>query len=382
LEWSNSPIWQRFDRSEIDLASNKNQHFVPKTHFKPFSVDAAGRAIHVFNLDKMQAFLNAPVRNQCSRDYFYGRDERLETAIQTVEGAYAKCVNQLCENAGANPWREAVLKRFIYLQHLRTETVAKVSAEHAMAIATVRGSDMPVPSYKDAVSSGVISAMQYYAQTMAMVDDLKLRIVRNETSLPFLTSDDPVVMTNRWHFQSHMTSGLSFGSANAGILFFLPLTPRLLAILMDGDIYSVAHTRQVVVTNRPQDVIACNELQAVHCAANLYFGDEASCAHILDMVSTVRGLRLPSRFEVHKAVHAGAENGFTRYSVADDPDIREHESVLIHVKSIRPVPLSWPSFLSYRVPKTAFTNGTRGGYRRRSTIEETDYAPPWRKVKV
>ncbi|MGH0343942.1 DUF4238 domain-containing protein [Sinorhizobium meliloti] len=46
------------------MADNKNQHFVPKAHLKPFSVNGEGKAIHLFNLDRMQAFFDAPVKNR------------------------------------------------------------------------------------------------------------------------------------------------------------------------------------------------------------------------------------------------------------------------------------------------------------------------------
>lgn len=68
------------------MADNKNQHFVPKAHLKPFSVDGEGKAIHLFNLDAGRAIPNAAVRKQCSHDYLYGRDAQLERAIQTIEG--------------------------------------------------------------------------------------------------------------------------------------------------------------------------------------------------------------------------------------------------------------------------------------------------------
>lgn len=56
------------------MADNKNQHFVPKGHLKPFSVDGEGKAIHLFNVDAGRAIPNAAVRKQCSHDYLYGRD--------------------------------------------------------------------------------------------------------------------------------------------------------------------------------------------------------------------------------------------------------------------------------------------------------------------
>lgn len=70
------------------MASNKNQHFVPKCYLRPFTVEGAGAAINLYNIDRHKFICMAPVKNQCSGDYFYGKDERLEAVIQHLEGRY------------------------------------------------------------------------------------------------------------------------------------------------------------------------------------------------------------------------------------------------------------------------------------------------------
>lgn len=34
------------------MASNKNQHFVPRCHLRPFTRDTEGKVINLFNLDR------------------------------------------------------------------------------------------------------------------------------------------------------------------------------------------------------------------------------------------------------------------------------------------------------------------------------------------
>ena len=52
------------------MADNKNQHYVPRVHLKPFTLDGEGLAINLLNIDRMKPISNAPVKNQCSGDYF------------------------------------------------------------------------------------------------------------------------------------------------------------------------------------------------------------------------------------------------------------------------------------------------------------------------
>jgi hypothetical protein len=365
------------------MADNKNQHFVPKAHLKAFSVRGEGRAIHLFNLDRARVILNAPVKHQCALDYFYGQDERLEHAIQVVEGGYAQCVSSL-HHPGAvlRDFHVTMLRRFAYLQHLRTEAAARRSAEMTFAMTSVPGADMEQPTFKEAVRSSVIEAMRHYAETMSVVDDLKVRIVRNLTSDPFITSDDPAVLANRWHQRNEYARHRSFGIVSAGTQLFLPLSPTLLAILLDGDVYTAENRRGWIDVSDPADIAACNHHQVLNCAANLYFGEASATDYVRSAASTVAHLRPHKRFEVFTAVPDGGTETHTRYKVVQDLDLREHEGVLIHVKSIKPAPSKWPSFLKFRSGRFVFTNDTGAGYRRRMTAVSNSWdSPPWRKVR-
>jgi hypothetical protein len=369
--------------SITEMADNKNQHFVPRAHFRPFTVNGKGKAIHLYNIDRMKAVLNAPVKNQCSADYFYGRDRRLEDAIQFLEGHYAARVRVLEQSNPALTAKEAiVLRRFIYLQHLRTEAAARTVADFTAAMLSVQGSDFDIPSRSDAVKISVLAAMRSYAETMKYVDDLKLRIIRNTSSVRFITSDDPVVMTNRWHQNSPLTKSLPFGMLSAGLVIFMPLTPTLQALLFDGDVYSVQHKSGFVDVTNDSDAVACNQLQALCCSQNLYFKDRDSELSVRSLVDAVADRRLPSKFVVTHAVKDESSETHMRYQVMHDPDVREYGEVLVHAKSTRPIPPMWPSFLKYRRKGKVYTNGTRAGFRREATMLLEQGGPQWRKITL
>lgn len=134
------------------MADNKNQHFVPRVHLRPFTVNGEGLAINLFNLDRMKAIPNAPVRNQCSGDYFYGQNKLLENAINFIEASYGPIVRHLSSDGGAvRSAVKVVLKRFIYLQYLRTEAASLKASEMALALQDIPGSDLSVLTIKEAV---------------------------------------------------------------------------------------------------------------------------------------------------------------------------------------------------------------------------------------
>jgi hypothetical protein len=330
------------------MADNKNQHFVPRAHLKPFSVDGEGAAIHLFNLVRQKAISNAPVKNQCSKDYFYGQDKNLKAAIQFVEGSYAECVSSLiASNSGVSEFHCMILKRFAYLQYLRTEAAARRISQFTFAM--TEGSGIEQPSFKEAVAQAVMVAMRQYADTMRIVDDLKVRIIRNHTCRPFITSDDPAVLANRWHQRDFRARHQSFGIASAGIVFFLPLTPTLLAIIFDGSVYSTRHSGGWIDVNCAEDIEACNHQQILNCAANLYFGKESDGLYVASAASEMMHLRPAQRFKIYRAVRDGGTATHVRYKVVHDSDLREHDEVLTHQMAIHAVPPKWPRFLRFRV---------------------------------
>lgn len=353
------------------MANNKNQHFVPRCHLKPFTKDGAGLAINLFNLALGHAIPDAPVKNQSSRDYFYGQDPKLESAINTVENGYSAVVADIFANSGpVMPGHQVVLRRFTYLQYLRTEAQARAMADHAFAMTDIPGLEIERPSLKDTMREAVQTAMLHYASNMAIVDDLKVCLVRNETSTPFFTSDNPAVLANRWHQRDPRTQGRSFGVGKAGTIFMLPLSPDVLCLLYDGDVYSVPKDAGWVIARKAEDTRLLNEHQILSCAANLYFRDWSTRDAIAAQVGDVVPRRPKVAMEVVTAVLGETTDWGSRYDVVPKDSIKPGQQALIHVRTNHPRPSGWPSFLSFRNGGKVYGNDTGAGFTRRWCVDQ------------
>ena len=339
------------------MADNKNQHFVPRVHLRPFTVNGEGLAINLFNLDRMKAIPNAPVRNQCSGDYFYGQNKLLENAINFIEDPYGPIVRHLSDGGAVGSAVKVVLKRFIYLQYLRTEAASLKASEMALALQDVPGSDLPVPTVKEASKEAVQAAMLNYKDTMRIVDDLTLCIARNRSDLPFFTSDDPAILTNRLHIQRPRKGRPSFGVKTAGAIFFLPLSPSLCAILYDGAVYTSGHRAHWIDIDRHQDIEALNAHQVLGCWANVYFREWGDRDTIASQVEAGKPGRPATRQTVTQAVLEKSDDWGEYYAVRKPTDIRNGEKVLVHVATNHPAPSTWPSFLRFRSNAHAYSNG-------------------------
>ncbi len=352
------------------MAFNKNQHFVPKVHLRPFTVDGENMAINLININRLAAIKNAPVKNQCSRDYFYGKDPKLESAINFVENHYGEVVRMLERGHPNVDGRVTiVLARFIYLQYLRTEAASHAMSEMVLALQNVPGSDIPLPSMRDAMLEAVQAAMHHYREAMRIVDDLTLCLVRNQTDVPFITSDDPAVLTNRLHLEKRAKGLRSFGPKSAGALFLLPLSSDLCAIMFDSAVYASDHQNGWIDLTSANDVAALNAHQILRCNSNIYFRDWEHRDELLAEVTAVKPRRPATRQTVTQLVMEEVTDWGEKYVVKPITDIRDGKKVMVHVQTNHPEPAAWPNFLRFRPDATAFSNNTGAGLTRLWCLE-------------
>jgi hypothetical protein len=206
------------------MASHKNQHFVPRCYLKAFSFRGEGRAIHLYNIDRCSGVPNAPLKGQCAATYFYGEDLRLEKLLQKSEEVYAKTLHSVISDGYIlTEGDKTVLRHFCYLQHCRSESTLRQAARSMSEISEVTWGESVPEDWRITMRDAVLAGMRAFSDTMSVVHDLKVCLIRNETRRRFVTSDDPAVMTNRWYEQNPKARGMNGGSGSSGVLFFLPL---------------------------------------------------------------------------------------------------------------------------------------------------------------
>jgi len=362
------------------MASNKNQHFVPRCHLRPFTKDEGDAAIAVFNLDRKRIIACAPVKNQCSGDYFYGKDELLESAIRRMEGVYGSVVRDIRHPRQAlTPFHRAVLLRFWLLQHMRTEAASRRSVEMAADLRDFAGEE--ATSFSFGIKQAVQVAMRTYADIMNMMDDLKVCLVRNRTSVPFVTSDDPAVLANRWYLEDGRMRDRSFGLQSSGALALLPLTPKIACVAYDGDVYSIPHQSGWVDARSDADVRALNQHQFLNCFANIFVHDTACSDEIINQYRVAEARRLGERRRIHVAVRDEVKGDHVRYRVVTPDEARSASNdALLHLEVLHYQPSHWPSFIKWRAPGAVHTNGTGLKYVRKVFAEPLQsHRPFWRE---
>lgn len=346
------------------MPTNKNQHFVPRCHLKPFTLNSEGLSINLFNLDRKKLITNAPAKHQCSRDYFYGTSDELEEGIQLIESSYSESLRNLMGNSHyLSDANESILKMFWLFQHLRTEAAAMRAIEMTESARTLV--KLPPEEFSLGIKEAVQMACRTFASAMHEIDDLKFCIFKNKSSVPFITSDNPAVLSNRWQLDKPR-SPTSFGMGSAGVLTILPLTPKLLFLGYDGDVYSVPNDKGIVEVKSDRDAIAFNRHQFLQCTANVYPGTTTKEESLIDHYSAIEASRPESRHIIHYAEFDGIVDGHKRYKVVKPEERSEVTEAMIHAQVIHPNPLTWPSQIRIRPNGAVYSNGTGVGYVRAS----------------
>ena len=357
------------------MASNKNQHFVPRCYLRQFSIDKNNKLINLFNIDRAMFFEKVPIKNQCSRNYFYGTNSTLEEAIQLSERAYSYSLAHLLDTNAQLSFNTGInILRFWHLQNSRTEAASRRSVEMFEDTGLTIGSDSEF--FKLEIKDAIQMALMAFAHTMDILDDLKIVLINNKSSIPFITSDDPAVYVNRWAINNKILSGRGTGLRSAGAICILPLSPKVCFFAYDKNIYSIQHKNGWIHVKSKSDIEIINLLQYLKAFANIYFNGNTNYEHIHSLHKEYLKLRSIPKFKINYAELDETYHNGERYIVVDPKKANKSKNALVHMVSNHITPPSWPMFLHWRKGGYYLSNRTGVGPVRRvymKHIEEPEY---------
>lgn len=117
------------------MAKKKNQHFVPKVHLRYFAKDESRRQIDVWLPKQDKIISGASIKGQCSKNYFYGKDLKIENFFSSPEAMFGRTVDQLVKCQAGDEKAFGNLLFLWLLQHLRAE---RTITEHLLMMSAMR----------------------------------------------------------------------------------------------------------------------------------------------------------------------------------------------------------------------------------------------------
>lgn len=222
----------------------KSQHYVQRKYLELFA-----KELEVYVFDKNRWFSHKP-RDICSDDFFYSSEnpKHFEEKWQAYESKHAdslkkgkKASNTSCLSTDDL----SNLRSFAIFQYFRDREIRDQVEQTADYINNH-------PKYYLAENKNTISKrvqrniMNRTKYWETVVSDLCTKIVENQTDVPLITSDAPVLILNEKF--SHLLFGhrvpdslkrKDFGLGHRGIQFIFPITPSRLVIIYDNESYKI-----------------------------------------------------------------------------------------------------------------------------------------------
>jgi len=273
------------------VTEKKNQHFIPKFYLRNFSYQGNQNQIGLHNYDSGFTHQTAKLKTQGSRNFFYGKDGKIEDILSDIEGQLATTIKQIILDEKPpikGSQNHHILLYFIALTHLRNP----ISINHILGSReqlkkqlkliypdTDTNHLVPPISHDEAISL-TLSGIPSVIETML---DLSFKVLKNQTSNPFITSDFPIIKYNqflelkKWNYSKT-------GYGVIGLQIFIPLNNELCIVFFDPAIYKVGNKKdhKVIISDK-KDIDVLNTLQFTNCLENVYFSDKASIDYIKEL---------------------------------------------------------------------------------------------------
>lgn len=303
----------------------KNQHYVPQMLLRSFSTTK--KSVGTFVLDSGQLIRHAPIKNQCSEDYFYGKDGDFEAAFREDESRAHKLFQRIEANDLSSFTEDELveLKVFIYFQRWRTRRAVEESDANfdlSVKLELDRTGQRPFAHVDNSSVTyhhpgGPRANIAEAVLCMGAFADLELIFIVSDGA-PFVLSDHPVVFYNDFVAHNRWLRGLpgATGLIAKGLQAFLPATPRVSVMLYDPNTYAMRQAERGVAVANARDVELLNGMQAINADECVYVSDEVTDESLTRLAEFRRRNAIPRTPHVQALPPVSDRSGGKKYMVA------------------------------------------------------------------
>ncbi|MFD2164200.1 DUF4238 domain-containing protein [Paradesertivirga mongoliensis] len=272
----------------------KNQHYIPKFYLRNFSFEGNQKQLGIYNTSKQFFYDRAPLKNQGSKNFFYGTDGKIEDALSTIEGDLAAVIKEILESKELprkGSKEHIQLMAFVGLTYLRNPILIanmKNSREGVKKRWLELDPELDMDKYFPEFSheEDVKTALSAVNDISENIQDLEFKLVINRTKTAFISSDFPIVKYNRFLEMKGWPGGKT-GYGNIGLQIFVPLNYELLLIFYDPLIYKVGSRKSTKLEiDEVKSIDSINQLQILNCLDTLFFDEKISKHYIEQLVAS------------------------------------------------------------------------------------------------
>ncbi len=274
------------------MPKKKRHHYIPQFYLRRFSINSEGKSIALFNLKNKRFIENAPIKHQACKSFLYGDDDdEVEDALAKIEDKIARFFYFWTEKKDLFPPPDnskafTLLKRFILYQAHRTPKSGSNAIDSINAGVKVMFKEYLPQLYED-IKNGklihkdpVLFSLFQSAEHEHLLNFLDCKFLVNLSSLPFITSDAPVVFYNKLMEKASNYIGAT-GLVSKGLQIFYPIHPRLMICMYDPQVYDFGNgCTNCTGTESIEAINQLNGLQLINSHSQLFFDETISEEYI------------------------------------------------------------------------------------------------------
>ncbi len=261
------------------MAENKNQHYVSQFHLRNFSEN--GKQIGIYNIPSDRFVQNGPIKHEASENYFYGKDSAIDERLKKIEDTAANLIKEIIEKSKLPDWNtneHFQLLQFILTLRFRTIYAKENHNERfndswKLFISKQKDYDEELWTNLKIVDTNASQiCVQNALLALPIVSDLDFKLLRNNTEIPFWTSDNPAILYNQF-LEKKRPELNNTGLISKGLQIFCPISPKCYLFFYDNGTYKVGLEKIKIIQVTTNDVHQLNKLQVISANKNLYFGN-------------------------------------------------------------------------------------------------------------
>ncbi len=281
--------------------AKKNQHYVPKFYLRYFSFRKNLKQIGIYNVNNNFFKQDVPLKHQCSKDFFYGEDERIENFLSKLEGQFDSCIKQIILNEDLLKKNQEELHKlltFLVITDIRSLTnIENMKNFHERVNSLDAEYNFPDLGHQRIVDI-IFSA---FLDVLPTVLDLEYKLFKNETNTAFISSDFPISKYNLL-FENLPKYFSSTGYRSKGLLVFLPISPFLTVVFYDKSTYKIGNKKdQVIPIANKLEVDQLNLLQILNSNEIVFFNELITKEYIHQLISKANKYNKPNVPQTYKA---------------------------------------------------------------------------------
>lgn len=260
------------------MPEKKKQHYVPKQYLKFFSNFEQRTHVRLYNLRTKLYLKSASIDGQNQKDYFYGKTPDIENAFAEFETRTCDIIREIIQT-NSLPTHESddywCLLVYVMYQQNRTQLSALKIEKLLNQVTLKMLKDRFVPTseiqeIKQQFEYPGIASLENVPELIDAVSDLKCKLLINKTKHSFITSDHPVVKWNQF-LNKRKYHDPRVGFNLKGLKLFFPISPNIMLMYYDRDIYTFENETDSVDIFNERDVWILNLIQTYTCNELVFF---------------------------------------------------------------------------------------------------------------